>query len=67
MGGVAVIAWGGVGRAAERQVGVGRGAHLVVLVVDAEALTEVAEDLGAVLLELEVAGEVLPGGAQRGQ
>lgn len=56
-----------MGRAAERQVGVGRGAHLVVLVVDAEALTEVAEDLGAVLLELEVAGEVLPGGAQRGQ
>lgn len=62
-----MLGGGGVGRAAERQVGVGRGAHLVVLVVDAEALTEVAEDLGAVLLELEVAGEVLSGGAQRGQ
>lgn len=36
--------------------------HLIVLVVDAEALAEVAEDLGTIFLELEVAGEVLPGG-----
>lgn len=35
--------------------------HLVVLVVDGEALAEVAEHLGTVLLELEVAGQVLPG------
>lgn len=38
----------------------GVSAHLVVLVIDAEALAEVAEDLGTVLLELEVAGQVLP-------
>lgn len=35
-------------------------AHLVVLVVDAEAFAQVSEHLRTVLLELEVAGKVLP-------
>lgn len=43
-----------------------RATHLVVLVINPEALAEVAEDLWAVLLELEVTGQVLPEMAKEG-